>query len=344
MTLEISSKRRNEIKQQVYNTLVIYGTPILPLKIGGLIRNIKNVKLITYSSQIRKFGITYKELILNAETKDSYAVYNRTIDKYCIYYNDMDNSIISSHRIRWNLAHELGHVILEHHKLANVEKLYREGFDDNTYRYLEDEANYFAQLILVPHIVLLGLKLRKPSDIKYRCQISNQALNRRVKEYEIWCQHSHVGDSYDELLFRYYYNFIFKKTCKNCEAGLVQRYGKHCPICGSKNTLEWGEGDKMKYPLLPTYESKKLKECPKCKNEETEINGTYCQICGGSLVNTCLNQNCSNIDVLPSNARYCPICGEKSSFYKDGIIKVWNYSPNSFGFLPDGIDEELPFN
>lgn len=160
MTLEISSNRKKEIKEYVCSTLDKYGTPTLPVKIGSIIRTISYIKLITYSSQIRKYGISYKELILDAETKDSYAVREGATGRYCIYYNDIDKNIVSSNRVRWNLAHELGHVILNHHEMAGLEKLYRVGLDDETYQYLEDEADYFAQLILVPHSPLLGFNIK----------------------------------------------------------------------------------------------------------------------------------------------------------------------------------------
>lgn len=346
MTLEISNKRRQEIKDCVYDTLIKYATPTLPLKIGALIRNIPYVKLITYSSQVKKHNISYEELILDAETKDSYAVRQGCTGKYCIYYNDIDRNIVTSNRVRWNLAHELGHIVLNHHAIIGVEKLFRNGLDDKTYSYFESEANYFAQLLLVPHIVLLGLKIIKDSDIKRICKISNQALRRRFTEYKIWLNHSHENDKYDEKIFFYYYQFIYKRECKNCETGLIQRYGKHCPICGSKNTLQWGDGDKMKYPLLATLENGKLKECPNCQNEETDIDGEYCQICGRYMVNRCSNINCSNNDILPSNARYCPVCGRNSSFLNAGFLEPWNLPkiPIPQNVFDEIEDEGLPFN
>lgn len=104
----------------------------------------------------------------------------------------------------------------------------------------------------------------------------------------------------------------------------------------------------MKYPLLETHENGKLKECPNCNNEDTDIQGAFCQICGENLVNVCVNENCENTEILPSNARYCPIYGVQSSFYQNNLLKAWNYNQtnSSDGFLniPDGIDEELPFN
>ena len=60
------------------------------------------------------------------------------------------------------------------------------------------------------------------------------------------------------------------------------------------------------------------------------------------------NDNCSHCEVLPSNARYCPVCGASSTFYTFNILKSWNYRNDAQTLLPDDIpfgpDEELPFN
>lgn len=347
MTLEISISRRNEIKSLVYNTLMTYGTPVLPVGIGDIIRKIKYIKLITYSSQIKKYGITYEELLINAETKDSYVVYQKSTGRYCIYYNDIDRNIVNSNRVRWNLAHELGHVILKHHEITNLGKLFRDGVDDLTYHYLELEADYFAQLILVPHVVLYAFKVSTSSHIEVLCKISRPAANRRFRAYQDWKQHIDAKDPYDKPLFYFYYDYIFKKQCRNCGASLVQRHGKYCPICGEKNTLQWGDG-KMIYPKLDSYENGKIKICPVCQNEETNIEGTYCQICGHTLANYCTNYDCSNGNELPTNARYCPICGSASTFFNAGYLKKWNYKDTLEDLFldtnnDDEIDEELPF-
>ena len=101
----------------------------------------------------------------------------------------------------------------------------------------------------------------------------------------------------------------------------------------------------MIYPKLETYDDGKLKECPICQNEETDIDGEHCIICGIPLVNICSNEDCA-YQHLPSNARYCPICGSKTTFYQNGILKAWNYNENGFMEVPEPpfIDEELPFN
>lgn len=105
-------------------------------------------------------------------------------------------------------------------------------------------------------------------------------------------------------MFSYYSYYIFKRKCKNCDAGIVQRYGKYCPICGFKNTLEWGDGDKMKYPLLETHENGKLTKCPICGEKSAFYNN--------NLLNSWDYNNAE--------------------------------SPDAFMNIPDDIDEELPFN
>lgn len=346
MILEISNNRRKEIKNIVCSALLHSKQASVPVKIGAIIRSYENIKLITYSSQVKKRKITYDELVISAETQDSYVIYSRSKNRYCIYYNDLESSIIRSNRVRWNLAHELGHVLLKHHELCLSEKLSRndndifpKNIDDATYRTAELEANYFAQLILVPHVVLLSFQVQTEKQLKDVCKISSKAATQRYREFIKWKSHVNSQDEYDNRMFKFYYNFIFKKHCKNCDAGIIQRYGKFCPICGNKNTLEWGDGSQMKYTLLETNENGKLKICPRCNNEETNIEGDFCQICGLNLINKCLNSDCTNNNILPSNARYCPICGNKSSLFTDEVLLEWNYKEPFVLY-----DEDLPFN
>ena len=277
--------------------------------------------------------------------KDSYTDYYTNINMYYIYYNDIDHNIVSSNRYRWNIAHELGHVLLNHLVDNEKTRLTRPGLSDDEYQNLEDEADYFAQLILVPHSPLWGFNIQTANHLKVLCKISGPASRKRMYEYNAWKYNGKPMDDYDNRILDYYQPYVYKRKCRICGVGLVQRRGKYCPICGSKNTLQWGDGNSMKYPLLNTYEDGKLKECPICHNEETHIEGVFCQICSQKLVNYCTNFNCDYYEALPSNARYCPKCGEESTFYESGILKSWNNQP-PFISDPDidEIDEELPFN
>ena len=338
----ITKSRRNEIKEAVILSLAKQNYYELPVKIKYLARCHKNIRLISYSKHMKKMGISYKQMIEFANTMDACTDYYSEYNLYIIYYNDIEPSIVNSYRYRWNIAHELGHIFLKHHIIKDETRIFRSSLSQEQYKELEDEADYFAQLVLVPHATLWAIGVSTRQEIYSHCKISWPATWHRINEYKEW--YKHIGkDNYDRQIFNYYYKYIYKKKCTNCNSGIVQRHGNYCPICGSKNTLQWGDGE-MIYPKLQIRENGKLIECPVCKNEETEIEGDRCQICSANLVNHCSNNDCKySTDLLPTNARYCPICGSNSLFYNSGFLKKWNYNDHSslFSTIPD---EELPFN
>ena len=344
----IKLERRNEIKEIVLQTLLHSNLPHLPVNIKKICKSFEYIRVIPFSVQMKHRNMTFDEVYKQCESEDACADFYAKSGKYIIYYNDVTKwKYVTSNRYRWSLAHELGHILLKHHIQYNKTRIFRCALSDEEYNYLEEEADYFAQLILVPHAALLGFRVDSPRNIRIMCKISESAAKRRYYQYMEWKRHVDAQDEYDRRIFYFYFDFIFKRQCKNCGASLVQRHGKYCPICGEKNTLQWGDG-KMIYPKLDSYENGKIKICPVCQNEETNIEGTYCQICGHTLANYCTNYDCSNGNELPTNARYCPICGSASTFFNAGYLKKWNYKDTLEDLFldtnnDDEIDEELPF-
>lgn len=343
--IEIPFDRKKVIKQQVLTALHTGNVHELPVKIKAIVRSFKNVRLVSYSKHMKNIGINYTDMLKFAGSEDAFTDYYANHALYIIYYNDVLKwKFVDSNRYRWSIAHELGHILLNHHTECDKTRIFRSCLSDSTYNYLEAEADYFAQLILVPHAALFEFNINCSAKIGTICKISYPASKKRYSEYLRWKSHIDRKDLYDNQIFQFYYNFIYKCRCNNCLAGIVLEKGKYCPICGCKNTLQWGDGE-MHYPYLDIYESGKVKVCPICKNEDTSVKGEYCQICGTDLINKCPNENCENSSFLPTNARFCPICGSKSTFYKDGILVNWNNTTDlDFFNIPDGPDEELPFN
>ncbi len=344
----IEQIRRNQIKEVVISALRHANVPYLPVDIKKICKSYDFIRLIPFSIQMNHRNMTYEEVIIQCQTKDACADYYASRDKYIIYYNDINKiAFINSHRYRWSIAHELGHILLSHHKSSDKTRIFRFNLTDEEYDQLEAEADYFAQLILVPHAALLGFKIGSSKHLQIMCKISSPASRRRYYEFIEWKSHINKEDQYDKEIFSYYFNYIFKRKCKNCDVGIIQRYGKYCPVCGLKNTLQWGNG-KMIYPKMKVYENNKLCKCPICNNEETDLKGDYCQICGTYLINHCSDlPNCG--EILSTNARYCPLCGTKSSFLLNDILKPWDNNiettENSFKDVPYGVEDEgLPFN
>lgn len=85
----------------------------------------------------------------------------------------------SPNRVRFTVAHELGHLILGHVKTNQTEALRRgTAYQNNR---METEANQFAMRLLAPACVLWGLDLHNAEEIMEVCHISYQAARIRAR-------------------------------------------------------------------------------------------------------------------------------------------------------------------
>lgn len=305
--------------------------------------------LVPYSEFMNEFHCDRQTVIRILGSSDGYTIWDGT--NYSIAYND-DPKL--GDRIRFTIMHEIGHIYLSHLLDFEATKIYRGSLTKSENRVLENEANAFARNVLSPVSMYLTLKNKSAINVARTFGITTTAAEARIdfinRDVEL-VRHLKLS----EKIMLVYQRFMKKRKCTICNTQFFQKY-KYCPICGNKNSLQWGDG-KMIYPKLETYDDGKLKECPICQNEETDIDGEHCIICGTPLVNICSNEDCSH-QSLPSNARYCPICGGKTTFYQRGILKAWDYNEDDlppeddFMNIPDtdetmyipNIDEELPFN
>lgn len=343
----LTKECREYIKEVILNTLQETQSTTLPIPIQSIVAYYENILLISYSYIQNLTNYTYPELIHSMNSEDACTCYDKAQNIYIIYYNDIDYLITNSNRYRWNIAHELGHILLLHHITTEKARIFRNNLSNQEYNELEEEADYFASLLLVPYAALHEF-IQEPYDIEYYCDISKAAANRRFYNYNRWKQHmkTNISDFYDVSIFKHYYDFIYRKTCTTCDTYLIKGLGKYCIICG-KRTLKQGNGD-MVYDEFETQKNGKLKICPVCENEETNSKGKYCKKCGYTIANYCTNEHCKNFSpsiFLPSNARHCPLCGYESIFFKNNLLPRWEFE---FERLQEYISalgfNNLPFN
>lgn len=302
--------------------------------------------LTKYSEIMKKFSCDLETVIRCLRSKDGYTQLDD--DNYSIAYNDAKQL---GNRKRFTLMHEIGHIYLRHLTDFETTRLYRGSLTKEENRVLENEANAFARNVLVPSVMLQQLKNKSASNIARQFGITVKASETRLDLYQKDLYLNEINFIMPRLSI-IFYNFYYKKRCLTCENSAIGKSINFCPICG-QNTLKWGDG-KMIYPKIAVNEKGKPKRCPICDNEETLHEGNYCQICGTYLLNECSDEECGS--TLPSNARYCPLCGAKSLFLRNEILNIWNYQPKSNGFMnipdeyenieiPDGVlDEGLPFH
>ena len=100
---------------------------------------------------MKKMNITYNQMLNYAETNDACTDYYKDANMYYIYYNDIAPNIVKSNRYRWNIAHELGHVLLRHHINNDKTRIFRNSLSTDEYNILILSTNcelYVKYLIL----------------------------------------------------------------------------------------------------------------------------------------------------------------------------------------------------
>jgi hypothetical protein len=96
------------------------------------------------------------------------------------------------------------------------------------------------------------------------------------------------------------------------------------------------------YKGIETNSGGKPLLCPVCKNEEIKDDGDHCKICGLYLINKCTYDECYNGEICDSNARFCHICGYKTTYFYKGFLQAWD---NREPVIPQPFFEgdDLPF-
>lgn len=134
MGWNLPANRYDEIRSTVADLIEDWGVSVYPFSIWSLLRKM-NIKTMPYSALPQA-----KRQDLLDKYPDAFTVYPPDFNprKTTIYYNDED---VDRDRIRFTLAHELGHLVLEHPDT-----------DEETY---EHEANIFANYFLAPAPLIL---------------------------------------------------------------------------------------------------------------------------------------------------------------------------------------------
>ncbi|KIV57537.1 hypothetical protein TS65_09985 [Aneurinibacillus migulanus] len=339
-------------EKAAYNLLESSKVNALPVKVKKLARRFPNLKIKSYSWFGDKYGMDIDEVCEFADSSEGCCYYKKSEHKYLILYND---TIDNAGRIRWTIAHELGHFILRHNEITDKTIIARNSLSKHEYDAFEKEANCFARTLLAPPKVITALgKIDIPllSDL---CLISIEAasnvLNFINRGFEMGRRH--VAKSWAMDLFK---DFILEHRygmkCLECNYYFVLKTVKFCPVCGTEDLTKEKGSNTMIYSQVELNELHTAIQCPRCGNEN--ILGDYCQICGSYLVNMCtgfseegvgepyqghwheLDNGCG--ELLSGDARFCTKCGSTSTFYELGILKNWKDEKENMK-----LREELPF-
>lgn len=152
-----------EARDKAWEVLIKCNITSLPANLS-IIANLNNIYVIPYSSG-------YKP---KSTSEDGFSFIKE--DKIFIFYNDKK----PLRRIRFTLAHELGHCLLGHLKFGKTYNRNSEKDFDGMDIY-EMQANVFARDILMPATVLHSLGIKSAEDIARICNVSMLSAEIRYK-------------------------------------------------------------------------------------------------------------------------------------------------------------------
>lgn len=124
-------------------------------------------------------------------------------DKWYIIYDDN----MSNERIRFSIAHELGHIFLGH-QLTNGE--YRRTFVIDKPSE-ETQADIFASRLLAPAVVLWALDIHSAEEIQKLCSISYSSSKIRAERMKLlYSRNKFLTSQLETRVYNQFKGFILK--------------------------------------------------------------------------------------------------------------------------------------
>ena len=316
-------------------TLKEYDVLQVPINLELILKAIKRtVRTCSYSKFAIKSNMTISQTCDYFDSKFGVVAYLRAHEKYVIYYND---TFYNTGLTRFTIAHELGHIFLNHHQDANTDILLRENISKSQYDKFEREANCFARNLLSP-IPLV----ERITDIAHP-----QSANEIMEAFDISYKAAHTRknlystDKYritsDDYIYFNKYRISYGYYCFTCDSAEIDA-SDYCKICGNETSIFERKNDRIFYPGIAVNQNKRVVKCPECENITFSKEAQFCKICGTRTYNVCEGIYKTNtpravsdcyLNPTDGNARYCSDCSSKTTFYVKGFLSDWETIKNN---------------
>lgn len=284
---------------RIYQGIPDYRSQFIDLKLRQFIKEnniswpVDSVRLLAEMKREGRYGI--KALaIANGLTDglDASAHYDKRSGHYAVIINRKKFSYpfkqSSDRRLNFTIAHEIGHIVLEHIKFSSP------SYTD------ELEADEFAARLLMPEKLLLTFNYYSISQVAAWLKVSKSALiNRLIRLNKL--------DLLKDPKVR---------SCVCCGNIRFSPFALHCGVCGHKLARGVKGIRRIYYPDFIQMDScKRSLVCIKCRNDIKSITGQYCPYCRTSIFNLCSDESCSYAN--PAYAMRCEMCGRLTIYQKE---------------------------
>ncbi|RJX17672.1 MAG: ImmA/IrrE family metallo-endopeptidase [Desulforudis sp.] len=199
-------------------------------------------------------------------------------------YVTVHKATARANRVRWTLAHEIGHIVLSHLTDFEATCLCRGGLTTREYRVLEREADLFAAELLMPMMIIKALGVTTAPAIARICLVSGEAARNRVSELGLW---RYKPGALSTALRNQFRQFLAGEQERERRPSAMATDGNGRYIC-----------------------------CPRCRNTAFSPYARHCRVCGLYLYNDC--DRCGKRNL--GDVRYCEYCGAKTPLLQMGFL------------------------
>lgn len=169
--------------------------------------NLENESYIDVFKVIEGMNKNYNITVIGTDLKKLDGFTLKKDENYMLAY---DNVNFHEHRIRFSIAHEIGHIYLGHFNSPCVN-------DDNYCKMKDREANVFAGSLLMPSKILYLKNSKNKFEIADELSVSPLSLEYRVNNLSLTTKNYTIS------------------ICKDCDALVYQKgEARYCGCCGSK--------------------------------------------------------------------------------------------------------------
>ncbi len=293
----------------------------VPLQLERIIDALSNeIALMPYTRFMALSGMDYAAVVQFMDSDLGACAYNPQSAQYVIYFNDT----LSEAWCRFTIAHELGHIFLEHHLVAGTDILSRSMIPQAQYKEYENEANAFARNLLSPAPLARMVVKNRPdtrvADLEKAFFITSKAAETRIaflKRDLPYC----TAEMTEKILRIRIMEFL--SSCKACGYALPE-VAEFCPACGSTKRKRQFYFKRLPDPI-DTDPLHSVSMCPHCGNTELSLGAIYCRICGKPAINVCEGHQRGRFagqrHFNPHYARFCLVCGAKTVFQTYQVLR-----------------------
>ena len=187
---------RDEIKKTLDESILYlyenaFPSLTFPIEPFFVVNKLEKCRYVSCAKLAKISGQNIPDIIRACNSSDGCTHYDKRRDRYLMVINESGRSRA---RVRWTMAHELGHISAGHFiELSNA--VLAEA-TPNSLLYMEKEADYFAASFLAPLPAIRILNAKCADDIRVWFGLSHIASEHRWEEFLNCSEKPSPFDSY----------------------------------------------------------------------------------------------------------------------------------------------------